>query len=63
MSEKKPELLYYPRQQRLCPVCGKASYSRSGEHPQCAVARADAVFKARQAARAQRKAAASQGSA
>jgi hypothetical protein len=25
-----------------CPVCGKASYSRWGTHPQCALSRADA---------------------
>jgi hypothetical protein len=31
----------------LCPVCGKASYSQGGVHPQCAVARADARHKAR----------------
>ena len=55
MSEKKPEVIYFPRHQHLCPVCGKASYSRSGEHPQCSVARADAAFKARQFARSQRK--------
>jgi len=27
--------------QPLCPVCGKASYSRDGIHPQCAVTRND----------------------
>ena len=27
---------------RLCPVCGKASYSKDGIHPQCAIVRADA---------------------
>lgn len=26
---------------RKCPVCGHATYSRSGIHPQCAVAQAD----------------------
>lgn len=30
----------------LCPVCGKASYSKAGVHPQCVVARADAVDRA-----------------
>jgi endogenous inhibitor of DNA gyrase (YacG/DUF329 family) len=25
----------------LCPICGKASYSRDGIHPQCALQRAD----------------------
>jgi hypothetical protein len=48
VSEKKPELIYFPAVRNFCPVCGKVSYSRSGEHPQCSVARADAAFKARQ---------------
>jgi hypothetical protein len=30
----------------ICPVCGKASYSRTGTHPQCAVAHADAISRA-----------------
>lgn len=47
MSEKKPELIYFPAVRNFCPVCGKVSYSRSGEHPQCSMARADAAFKAR----------------
>ena len=48
VSEKKPELIYFPAKRNFCPVCGEVSYSRSGEHPQCSVARADAAFKARQ---------------
>ena len=55
MSEKKPELIYFPAVRNFCPVCGKVSYSRSGEHPQCSVARADAAFKAKQKQRAARK--------
>lgn len=47
MSVKKPEPIYFPPKQRLCPVCGKASYSQSGEHPQCALVRADDVTRAR----------------
>jgi hypothetical protein len=47
VSEKKPELIYFPAERRYCPVCGKVSYSLSGEHPQCSQARSDAVFKAR----------------
>jgi hypothetical protein len=31
-----------------CPVCGKSVFSNSGIHPQCAVARQDAEFKATQ---------------
>jgi hypothetical protein len=33
--------------QRLCPVCGAASYSREGIQPQCAERRADAPRMAR----------------
>ena len=43
VSEKKPEVIYFPAVRRFCPVCGKVAYSLSGEHPQCAMKRADAV--------------------
>ncbi len=46
MSEKKPVVVPSSPPRGLCPVCGKASYSSTGEHPQCAVARADSVTKA-----------------
>jgi hypothetical protein len=55
VSEKKPELVYFPAVQRFCPVCGKVSYSLSGEHPQCSVARGDAAFRAKQKKRSERK--------
>jgi hypothetical protein len=44
MNTKKPEPLIIPQQRtgRLCPICGKASYSLKGIHPQCAVQQADA---------------------
>lgn len=42
MSDKKPLPLMSKRETRLCPVCGKPSYSKDGIHPQCAVAQADA---------------------
>jgi hypothetical protein len=51
MSEKKPTVASPIAARGVCPVCGKASYSLTGTHPQCAVARADSV------ARAARKAA------
>ena len=54
MSEKKPETIYFPAVRKLCPVCGKVSYSLSGEHPQCALLRGDAVFKAKQKKRNER---------
>lgn len=50
MSEKKPISIGIDRNVKLCPVCGKKSYSRGGVHPQCAMVRADAPRKARLAA-------------
>jgi hypothetical protein len=46
MSEKKPVVLRAVPAPGLCPVCGKASYSLNGTHPQCSVARADAISRA-----------------
>ena len=46
MSERKPIPTQPASTTRLCPVCGKASYSSTGTHPQCALARADAATKA-----------------
>jgi hypothetical protein len=46
MSEKKPIPVLPPRAKAICAVCGKPSYSASGMHPQCSVARADASTKA-----------------
>jgi hypothetical protein len=58
MSEKKPEVVYFPALPRLCPICGKAAYSLSGEHPQCAMSRDDLASKARQRKRSERRRAA-----
>jgi hypothetical protein len=38
----KPEPLFSPPARPLCPVCGAATYSRDGIHPQCASKQADA---------------------
>lgn len=38
----KPQPLYARPAPRICPVCGHASYSAGGIHPQCSVRRADA---------------------
>ena len=46
MSEKKPVVLRTTLAPSLCPVCGKASYSMNGTHPQCSVAQADAISRA-----------------
>ena len=43
MSEKKPIILQFTPARANCPVCGKPSYSATGTHPQCAVARFDAL--------------------
>jgi hypothetical protein len=45
MSEKKPTPLVVQRSDRICPVCGKRSYSAAGVHPQCSMKRADALRK------------------
>ena len=43
LSSRKPEpLLSAPPAGKMCPVCGKRSYSFRGIHPQCAVQQADA---------------------
>jgi endogenous inhibitor of DNA gyrase (YacG/DUF329 family) len=46
MSEKKPIVIGPTQVRGTCPVCGKPSYSSTGTHPQCAVARADAISRA-----------------
>ncbi len=42
MSHKKPTPILGERSTKICPVCGKRSYSAGGIHPQCAVQQADA---------------------
>ena len=41
MSILKPVPIVPQAIKNLCPICGKASYSRDGIHPQCALQRAD----------------------
>lgn len=53
MSEKKPGALRGVAARNLCPVCGKASYSLNGTHPQCALARSDAHDRAERKATAE----------
>jgi hypothetical protein len=45
MSEKKPTPILRANPPRLCPVCKKPTYSQGGEHPQCAIVRADLDWK------------------
>jgi hypothetical protein len=42
MYQKKPTPFINEHTKRICPVCGKQSYSAGGIHPQCAVQQADA---------------------
>ena len=42
MRYKKPTPILGERNRKLCPVCGKRSYSAGGIHPQCAAQQADA---------------------
>jgi len=42
MNAKRPEPLFGPKSQPVCPVCGHPSYSRIGIHPQCSRQKADA---------------------
>ena len=41
MNHKKPTPVIRDPARKVCPVCGKPSYSRDGIHPQCAVFQAD----------------------
>ncbi len=41
MPDKKSESVSLSRGPKICPVCGKASYSKAGIHPQCSALQAD----------------------
>ncbi len=41
MSNVKSVIILPPPPKHVCPVCGTASYSLGGVHPQCAVEQAD----------------------
>ncbi len=43
MSEKKSVPLVSQPSGKVCPVCGKRTYSQGGIHPQCAVLQSDAA--------------------
>ena len=45
MNNRKPLPLLPQPVREICPVCGKASYSKNGIHPQCAITQADAQEK------------------
>jgi hypothetical protein len=50
VSEKKPRVEAIDAKRKCCPVCGKASYSLTGTHPQCLMSKAAAVLHAAQKA-------------
>lgn len=50
MSDKKPVPVMVGPSHRLCPVCGKRSYSAAGTHPQCAQRQSDTERKEKIAA-------------
>jgi predicted amidophosphoribosyltransferase len=56
MSAKNPIPIAVERSGKICPVCGKPSYSRDGVHPQCSMVLADAPRKLRLAAEKKAKA-------
>ena len=41
MSSESSVVIEPQTPKRLCPICGKASYSAGGMHPQCAMQKAD----------------------
>jgi hypothetical protein len=47
MHHLKPAPLFGLQPTKMCPMCGRASYSRDGIHPQCAVTQADSTRKLR----------------
>ncbi len=59
MRYKKPTPILGERNRKICPVCGKRSYSAGGIHPQCAAQQADAPreqqLKAKKEAEAKKK--------
>ena len=57
MSESKPTPIIPAGKGKVCPVCGKSSYSRDGIHPQCAIEQSDAPRQKRLAAAKKKEAA------
>lgn len=41
MSSEKSVIVLPPKPRQVCPICGTASYSLGGVHPQCALKQAD----------------------
>lgn len=51
MNSRMPTPKITERGKKICPVCGKSSYSAGGVHPQCAVHQADEELRAQQKAK------------
>jgi hypothetical protein len=43
MSDRRPTPIIAEPGKKICPFCGKPSYSAAGVHPQCAAQQADAA--------------------
>ena len=50
MSETNPTPWSTQRNGKVCPICGKQTYSQGGIHPQCAMVQADEPRRLRLAA-------------
>ena len=55
MHVLKPVPIFPLLPQKLCPICGVASYSRDGIHPQCALLQADETAELTAATQANRE--------
>jgi hypothetical protein len=62
MNEKKPTPWIPQSKGKVCPVCGKQTYSHGGIHPQCATYQADAARTEKLKAERKRKASATKSS-
>ena len=56
MKDEKPAPAAQVSGGKICPVCGKSSYSRDGIHPQCAIEQADLPRQKKLAAEKKKKA-------
>lgn len=62
MNHKNPTPIIQHSGKKVCPVCGKPSYSLEGIHPQCAVQQADTPRRERLRKEKKRQAAVKNGS-
>ena len=55
MSQKKPLPLFTAGAPKICPICGKGSYSAAGIHPQCAIVQADRASREKLASKTEKQ--------